>query len=171
MVGSPTTRGSFSCQDRAGGSKSEDSEGLRVAARTHIRAWTLAEGLMSILGKVLIFFNLLAAGAFTYFTLENWRARQDLTWAAFQREVQLDGIPLEASTTPPADLEGDRVPFVIVINENRYESVPKAKLDAIIPAGGDVLGGSGVKDQTEEVKRLQAKVFAHIGTAAPAAAD
>jgi len=126
---------------------------------------------MSILGKVLIFFNLLAAGAFAYFTLENWRVRQDLTWAAFQRQVQLDGIPIEAPANPPAGLEADRVPFIIVLQETRYESVPKNKLDAIIPAGGDIYGGGGVKDQTEEVKRVQAKVFAHIGTVAPAAAD
>jgi hypothetical protein len=121
---------------------------------------------MSILGKVLIFFNLLAAGAFGYFTLENWRVRQDLTWAAFQRQVQLDGIPVEPQGTAPPDLEADRVPFIIEINTVRYESVPKAKLDAIIPAGGDIYGGGGVKDQTEEIKRVQKKVFDHIAATA-----
>jgi len=34
---------------------------------------------MTILGKVLIVFNLLAAGAFAYFTLEDRRVRKDLT--------------------------------------------------------------------------------------------
>ncbi|HEX3150668.1 MAG TPA: hypothetical protein VHR66_21500 [Gemmataceae bacterium] len=120
---------------------------------------------MSTLGKVLIFFNLLAAGAFGYFTLENWRVRQNLTWVAFQRQVQLDGIPLEAPTSPPADLEEDRVPFIITVNENRYDSVPRAKLNDLMPKGDDIYGGEGVKDQTEEIKRVQGKVFAHITSA------
>ena len=56
---------------------------------------------MSILGKVLIVFNLLAAGAFAYFTLENRKVRKDLTRAAVVRDIQLDGCPVEQPAVPP----------------------------------------------------------------------
>ena len=126
---------------------------------------------MSILGKVLIVFNLLAAGAFGYFTLENWRVRQDLTWAAVSREIQLVGVPVEAPANPPADLDPEALPIAVDLHGNRYESIPKVRFEKIIPEGGTVFGGGAVYNQTEEIKRVQAKVFAHIASVAPAAND
>ena len=116
---------------------------------------------MSILGKVLIVFNLLAAAAFTYVTLDNWRARKDLTRAAFVNDIRLHGLPVEASVV--ADLDPEDTPFGREINKRPYQSAPKATIDAAIPAGDDTFGGDKVYDQTAEVKRVKDMVFANIG--------
>src|SRR5262245_1058191 len=114
---------------------------------------------MGALGKVLIFFNLLAAGAFAYFTLENWKVRKDLSWASIEREVRLKGLPVEFPERPPTDLDKDRAPFKFEgPNANHIDSIEKARLDKLIPNGGELYGGESVTDQTSEIKRLQAKV-------------
>src|SRR5262245_1260879 len=118
---------------------------------------------MSGLGKALIILNLLAAAAFVYFTLENWKVRQELSWAALSREVSLRGIPLDAPEKPPSGLDKDNVAFVFVGPGDRHtETLAKDKLNKLIPNGGEFLGGPPVPDQTEEVKRVQAKVLAAI---------
>jgi hypothetical protein len=120
---------------------------------------------MSILGKVLIVLNLLAAGAFAYFTLENRKVRQDLTRAAIVRHIQLNGEPVEPGT-PPAGLDPDDVPFKVDVNGRPYETLAKKTIAAAVPQGGETLGGEPVYDQTAEVKRVQAKVFDNIQKAA-----
>jgi hypothetical protein len=125
----------------------------------------VAERVMGILGKLLIVFNLLAAGAFAYFVVQDWKVRQDITYNALARQVQLEGIALEPQTPPPTadELEDGRVAFYIVMPGNvTYRTIPKSKLDAMIPNGGTLLGGEAVSNQTDEVKRLQTKVFANI---------
>ena len=117
---------------------------------------------MTILGKLLIVFNLLAAGAFAYFTLGDWKARKELTKAAIVRHIQLNGTPVEGPAAPPADLDKDDVPFKADVNGVPYETLPKAVVAAAVPAGGSELGGGAVYNQTEEVKRVQDKVFANI---------
>jgi len=120
---------------------------------------------MSILGKVLIVLNLLAAGAFTYFTLENRKIRKDLTRMAVVRDIQLNGVPVEAPAVPPADLDKDYAAFKREVNGLPYESIPKDTIKGAIPAGGETLGvgvGDPVTTQTDEVKRVQAKVFDNI---------
>ena len=119
---------------------------------------------MSILGKLLIVFNLLAAGAFAYFTLENYSARQRLTTAQLEREIILQGIPVQGPETPPAGLDKDNVPFSFLVSEGspRMESIEKKKLDKLIPPGDQFFGGEAVADQTAEIKRLQQKVIASI---------
>ena len=124
---------------------------------------------MSVLGKVLIVFNLLAAGAFTYFTLENWKVRKDLTRAAFVNDIRLNGLPVEPPAAPPAGLDSDHAPFRRDINKVPYESAPKETLEAALNPGDEIFGASGsdkVYDQTAEIKRVQGKVFAHIPAAA-----
>ena len=122
---------------------------------------------MSILGKVLIVLNLLAAAAFTYVTLDNWRVRKGLTNAAVVRHIQLNGLPVEGPTTPPAGLDSDYTPFNTEINKLPYESVPKATVDTAIPPGDETFGSGKVYNETEEVKRVQQQV---LGTNIPAAA-
>jgi hypothetical protein len=119
---------------------------------------------MSILGKVLIVLNLLAAAAFTYVTLDNWKVRKELTRAAFVRDIQLNGLPLEATTV--ADLDSDDAPFGREINKVPYQSAAKDTIDAAIPAGDEIFGGGKVYDQTAEVKRVKDQVFKHIPAAA-----
>ncbi|HJZ91935.1 MAG TPA: hypothetical protein VKE40_13765, partial [Gemmataceae bacterium] len=124
---------------------------------------------MSGLGKALIILNLLAAGAFAYFTLENWKVRQELSYAALSREVSLRGIPLDSPEKPPAGLDKDNVAFVFVgPGDRRTETLAKDKLNKLIPRGDELHGGEAVADQTAEVKRLQAKV---LGAIPPAAQD
>jgi hypothetical protein len=124
---------------------------------------------MSILGKVLIVLNLLAAGAFAYFTLENRKIRKDLTRMAVIRDIQLNGLPVETPAVPPADLDKDYAAFKREVNGLPYESIPKDTIKGALPAGGETLGAGGgdpVITQTDEVKRVQAKVFDNIQKAA-----
>jgi hypothetical protein len=122
---------------------------------------------MSMLGKLLIVFNLLAAGAFAYFTRENWNARRALTYAEFEREVQLRGMPVEAPEKPPSGVDKDNVAFPFQVNPTTFvETVEAKRLVTLIGKGGDIFGGEPVADQTAEVKRLQPKVTATIPAAA-----
>jgi len=121
---------------------------------------------MSILGKLLIVFNLLAAGAFAHFTLANWKVRQDLTWAAVSNQVKLDGVALEPREAP-ADLSPDRAPFYFMMPNGgtHLTSIPKDRFDALIPKGDVKFGGEPVADQTTEIKRVHQKVQAALPTA------
>jgi hypothetical protein len=123
---------------------------------------------MTILGKLLIVLNLLAAGAFTYLTLGDWKARKDLTKAAIVREIQLHGVPVEASRTVEGTEKVDEgyVPFRRDVDGHLYESIPMATISVAIPRGDDDFGGEAVADQTAEVNRVQKKVFANIAAKA-----
>jgi len=76
---------------------------------------------MSILGKLLIVLNLLAAGAFAYLTLENYKVRHNLTTAALQRDVALGGLPVEPGDA--RDFGSDRVPFPYQSGGSVIESI------------------------------------------------
>jgi hypothetical protein len=123
---------------------------------------------MSILGKLLIVLNLLAAGAFTYLTVQDRKVRKDLTRMAIVREIQLNGVPVEASRTVEGTEKVDEgyVPFRRDVYGHLYESIPMATLAAAIPRGDEDFGGEPVADQTAEVNRVQKKVFANIAAKA-----
>jgi len=114
---------------------------------------------MSILGKVLIVLNLLAAGAFAYLTLENYKLRHTLTARALENDVRLSGLPVEAPDGPN-DYGSDRVPFRYPSGSGVIESISKKDLVKILPKGGEPFGESGepIADQTAELKRVQQKV-------------
>jgi hypothetical protein len=117
---------------------------------------------MSVLGKLLIVFNLLAAGAFAYLTRENWNARRALTYREFENEVLLRGIPVESPEKPPSGVDKDNVAFQFQVNNTTFvETVDAKRLVTLISTGGQY-GGEPVADQTAEVKRLQPKVIATI---------
>lgn len=116
---------------------------------------------MSIFGKVLIFLNLLAAGAFTYLTIQDWKLRQELQWAAFRGQSLQDGLPLDAAEKPPADLD-DRVAFSKKVGAVEYTSIPKARLADICPPGDEGYGGPAVATQTAEMTRLKDKLLAAL---------
>ena len=116
---------------------------------------------MSILGKLLIVFNLLAAGAFAYLTLENYKVRHNLTTQALTRDIALGGLPVEPSD-PPIKVDSDRVAFPYQSGGSQVESIAKKDLVRLLPPGGDLYGnteGELIPDQTAEVKRVQKKVF------------
>jgi hypothetical protein len=119
---------------------------------------------MSLLGKLLIVLNLLAAGAFAYLTLENWKVRHNLTTAALTRNVALNGLPVEAPSTP-GSVGSDQVPFHMEADGTIIESVAKKDFIKVVPPGDDFYGAKGgdtIADQTAEVKRLQKKLFEPI---------
>jgi hypothetical protein len=118
---------------------------------------------MSLLGKILIGLNLLAAGAFAYLTLENWNTRQALANALAARDVQLYGLPVEAAVGLPDPGTG-RTAMRRDIAGVPYESIQISTLKDAIPGGGDIYGAGSelITNQTDEVKRVQVKVFAHI---------
>jgi hypothetical protein len=122
---------------------------------------------MSMLGKLLIVFNLLAAGAFAYFTLANWKVRKELSWAAMERELRLKGIPIESPATPPADLTDDRVAFRVEVEGNIYDTIEKERHEKLLPPGDEEFGGGPVLTQTAEIERLKGK----ITSALPAGGD
>ena len=114
---------------------------------------------MSVLGKVLIVLNLLAAGAFTYCALDNWKVRQEIAFTAFKQEVQLVGIPLDTPDPAPTGISTGSVSFPFQVNKATWiESITNEVLGKLIPKGDADLGGEVVPDQTKEVKRVQNKV-------------
>jgi hypothetical protein len=116
---------------------------------------------MRILGYVLIGLNLIAAAAFAYFALNDWKVRKELTQAAFVRDIQLYGLPVEADK-PPEGMDKENTPWRRDVNDVPYESIPKKVVDAGVGKGDDKLGGPPVYSQTEEVQRVQKKVFENI---------
>ena len=119
---------------------------------------------MSILGKLLIVLNFLAAGAFAYLTLENWKLRHTLTTRALERDVVLAGFPVEAPSEK-VDVGSNSVPFRLESGGVLVESISKKDLLKLLPPGGEPYGnseGETVADQTAEVKRLQKKVLGQI---------
>ncbi len=124
---------------------------------------------MGILGKLLIFVNLLAAGALGYFALQVQKINQEYAYAAIRAELQVKGLPVQSDvSTLPSDkdegvvLPGDQASGV------EYGEVPVRVLDRAIPAGGKEYGtggGAGVANQTQEIIRLQDVVTKKINGA------
>jgi hypothetical protein len=123
---------------------------------------------MSILGKLLIVFNLLAAGAFAWFTLENWKLRQDLTFRALENEVRLRGLPVDPGEAP-SSLDKNRVVFPIELHPGTVlESLSKKDLARLLSPGDDTFGdksGELIANQGDELKRVQKKVIETVRAA------
>jgi hypothetical protein len=123
---------------------------------------------MSIFGKVLIFLNLVAAGAFTYLTLQDWKARQELQWARLRGEVVVVGLPLQPADVPPS-VDSEDVAFPMQAEGRLYTSIPRTRLADLVPNGDDLFGATEpVATQTAEVERLKRK-FLEGNTLLPAA--
>ena len=122
---------------------------------------------MTIFGKVLIFLNLVAAGAFAYLTIQDWKSRQELQWARFRGDVVVTGLPLEQAAVPPK-VDEDYVAFNMWAGGREYTSIPKTRLAEIVPNGDDTYGGGGpVATQTAEVTRLKDKFVGPSATLIP----
>lgn len=68
---------------------------------------------MRPLGYVLLVFNLLAAGAFVYFGVQDWRGRQEITASALRHIVLIRGVPFDGFQDDiPTDPEAE-VPFLV----------------------------------------------------------
>jgi len=132
---------------------------------------------MSTLGKVLIFFNLIAAGAFAYFSLEAYHGekgkgngRQAIASAGLRHIILVDGLPLGADAGDPTEMPtsadpDNEIPFkVMMAGSFRTETVSKKLLDSYFKAapGDAVLGGGAVPNQLAEVKRVKGKIDAAL---------
>ena len=138
---------------------------------------------MTIFGKILLFFNLLAGGAFAYFAMQSYfgekgkgNGRQAITAAVLRHIILVDGLPLggEKGVAPtsgkevaelndvldmPTDPEAE-IPFKIVMGGGfRTDTVSKPLLEAYFKAVGDggslAPGATGtpVPNQLGELKR------------------
>jgi hypothetical protein len=117
---------------------------------------------MTLLGKLLILFNLLAACGFVYLATQDWKGRQTITAAAVRHKLLLVGLPVEGPDTFSAD---DETPFRIeMAGSTHTETISKKILEGYFQAapGGDsaaFLSEKGpVPCQLAEVKRVKAKL-------------
>jgi hypothetical protein len=127
---------------------------------------------MSLLGKILLFVNLLAAAGFGYLALQDWKGRQTITAHGQRHIILLAGVPLgggkdDPPDTLPTDPEAE-IRFPVEGPGGVYtETVSPAMLKAYFaPAGGGspVEGGvtlaanTPVATQLAELKRVYALI-------------
>lgn len=133
---------------------------------------------MTTFGKVLIFLNMIAAGAFAYFGLQDYHGekgkgngRQAITAAGLRHVLLIDGLPLGDKTGDPTSVPNDpeaEIPFrVMMAGGFETKTVGKKLLDAYFKAapGDEKLGGGTVPNQLAEVKRVKAKIDADLAAA------
>jgi len=128
---------------------------------------------MTTFGKVLIFFNLLAGGAFAYFAMQDYfgekgkgNGRQAINAAGLRHILLIEGLPLGDSKGAPTEISNDpdpdaQIPFrVTMAGAFRTDTVSKKLLESYFKAapGDEVLGGGAVPNQLSEVKRVKAKI-------------
>lgn len=140
---------------------------LGVASRGEINP-------MGTLGKILLVFNLLAAGGVVFVATQDWAKRQEVTGTAVRFQLHFDGLPLAPlSDAGAASANAETVPLVMELpGSTRIESVtPKLLQSYFQGADGGPMLGDGAKPpatQIEEVQRVQEKVSAMLAQASPA---
>ena len=143
---------------------------------------------MTIFGKILLVFNLLAGGAFAYFAMQDYfgekgkgNGRQAITAAMLRHIILVDGLPFggEKGKSPtsgepnsllddPLDMPSDpeaEIPFKIVMGGGfRTDTISKPLLEAYWKAVGDggvLAPGANATPppkQLAELTRLRAKL-------------
>jgi hypothetical protein len=120
---------------------------------------------MGALGKTLVIFNVLAAGAFVYIATLDWGARQAWTEAAFKHELAIKGLPLQRVGSPET-VDAGSVPFEFQLSDSTtLHQLKESTLQNSIPPGGTTFGASPsevVDNQTREVERVRDKVRENI---------
>lgn len=117
---------------------------------------------MATFGKVLLFFNILAAGALTYLATQDWAKRQSLTATALQYYLTVRGLPLE---TPVVEADPDENPLLPLRVETsggyttEFVRTSFLKTHFAQADGGELLGGATkpVTSQFDELKRVEDK--------------
>ncbi len=133
---------------------------------------------MSILGKLLIFFNLLAAGGVVYLATQNWQGRQTIAAAGVRHVLVLHGLPLGADPGDPAQMPADaeaEIPFRVplaggfqtrtvskALLETYFKSAPGTSSDPNRDDAIPALGGPAVPTQLAEVRRVKAMIDAAL---------
>src|ERR1700733_11436070 len=132
---------------------------------------------MGILGKLLVIFNILAAGGFAYFAVQDWKGRQTITAAGLRYVILLNGLPLECPEKfepfPPRvtaggenyyDFTAKEIPFhTEMAGCNVTETVSPELLwgyfESAAPAGtaavSPLLSKTPVESQLAEVRRVK----------------
>jgi hypothetical protein len=105
---------------------------------------------MSIAGKILAIFNVLAAIAFVAVAGLDWGQRERWAFAVFRHDLLVDGLPIDAEEKGP-----NLKPRVDQFNEPWFAAMFQR------------VGGRPVKTQTEEVDRLQKDVQAQVTSQDP----
>ena len=100
---------------------------------------------MSIAGKILAIFNVLAAIGFVVVAGLDWGQRERWAYAVFRHDLTVDGLPIDAEEKGP-----NLKPRVDQFNEPWFAAMFQR------------VGGRPVKTQTEEVDRLQKDVQAQV---------
>ncbi len=108
---------------------------------------------MSLLGKLLLFVNLLAAGGLTFLATQDWAKRQEISGVVVRHQLVLNGLPLEAL---PAGDDAERVPMEVPLSGSvTTESISKKLLVAHF--AGTVPGEfGGVGEPTSQLGELKA---------------
>lgn len=119
---------------------------------------------MALFAKILLFFNLVAGGAFVYFALENWQYRQMTAASLLRHQLLVAGLPLDLPPIPQGE-EDPEIPFNYVSPGGAVtESVSKPFLEVYLKPGmGSKLAGSNlVNSQVGQVKQARDAVLRMI---------
>jgi hypothetical protein len=117
---------------------------------------------MTLFGKLLVVFNLLAGGAFVYFATQDWKGRQTINASGQRHLILLQGVPLDGPDNFSAD---DETKFVIegpggiptkTISKKLLEGYFQAAPPGDKPTSLGVI--TPVPNQLAELKRVKAKV-------------
>lgn len=128
---------------------------------------------MSLLGKILLFVNLLAAGALIFVANQDWAKRQEITANALMHSLVLTGMPFatadqgdsESFVDFPVELTGARV--TTGVRRNLVRNYLKGA------SGGERLGvitgadAAPVTSQLGEIARIEEKLGAVVAAADP----
>jgi hypothetical protein len=107
---------------------------------------------MSLLGKILAVFNVLAVVAFVFIVATDWGQRQIWSYAVYRQDLALDGLPLDAEARDPdGSLQVGRLSDATM-------------QDLFKPAARDLPSPLTPEDKTQvgEVKRVHAKLRGRI---------
>lgn len=114
---------------------------------------------MSLLGKILLVVNLLAAAGLVYLTAQAWSKRQEINGAALRFQITLVGLPVDEAKDAP---DGDEVPFPVSLPGGYFTPTASKKLLDTHFSGA----GAAVYSQVKEVKEAQQKIEASIASKA-----
>jgi hypothetical protein len=107
---------------------------------------------MSLLGKILLFVNLLAAAGLVYLTSQDYAKRREINGTLLRYRLAIDGVPVEKGEAA----DGDVIPFVVQITPGAFtDTVSKSFLDGHF-------GGSGVASQAGEVEAQLSRLEANL---------
>jgi hypothetical protein len=118
---------------------------------------------MTLFGKLLLVFNLVAGGAFVYFATKDWKGRQSINAAGHRHLILLQGVPLDGPDTFSAD---DETKFAIegpggvptkTVSKKLLEGYFQAAPPGDRPTSLHNVPGP-VPTQLAELKRVKARV-------------